>query len=342
MRKENIKVVIAGLGGVGKRILKELVKREGIDVVGVIDRYDAIVGKDAGEVAGIAPIGVVISDNENEVYESTKPDIALNCAKGCNNAFEPFEQIRSAIEHGVNAIVTNSDTSQLWESNPELAKEIDELAKKRGVTYCGIGSTQVLERIVLSMSEGAQSLECIHLTHHADVHAFDPESNKHGPGIGLTKEEYEERTTVEQRDTKEQKDKYEFWEQASIRYLCERIGWKIDRITSEKYPEYDEDGLVYKTTQKYCGYDYDGVLRMQADWTYILDPDNRYYQKVKFDSVPSIDCTIDLSADRGLASTAGVVKNAIPHVINAEPGYLVTLDLPVCSDIEGDYRKYVK
>lgn len=342
MREENVKVVIAGLGGVGKRILKELTEKEGVDVVGVIDYYEAIVGKDAGEVAGIEPIGVLISDKEDEVYETTKPDIALNCAKGCNNAYEPFQQIRSAIEHGVNVIVANSDTSQMWESNPELAKEIDEEAKKHGVTYCGIGSTQVLERIVLSMTEGAQHLNSVHLVHHADVHAFDAESNKRGPGIGLTKEEYDARTKMEQDNAKEQKDKYEFWEQASIRYLCERLGWKIEKITSEKYPDFDENGLVYKTTQKYCGYDADGVLRMQADWEYILDPDKRYYQKVELDSIPSIDCTIELSPDRGLASTAGSMKNAIPHVINAEPGYLTTLDLPVCSDIEGDYRNYIK
>ncbi len=342
MCTENIKVVIAGLGGVGKRILKELSTRGGIDVVGVIDKYEGIVGKDAGEVAGLAPMGVLISADEDEVYEATKPDIVLNCAKGCNNAYEPFQQIKTAIEHNVNVIVANSDTSQMWESNPELAKEIDDMCKKFGVTYCGIGSTQALERIVLAMAEGAQSMESVHLTHHADVHAFDAESNKRGPGIGLTKEEWDARTAMEQSNAKEQKDKYEFWEQASIRYLCERIGWKIDKITSEKYPEYDDNGLVYKTTQKYCGYDPEGKLRMQADWTYILDPEERYYQKVELDSVPKINCTIELSPDRGIASTAGTMKNAIPYVINAEPGYLVTQDLPICHDIEGDYRKFVK
>lgn len=342
MRKENVRVVIAGLGGVGKRILKELNKREGVDVVGVIDYYDAIVGKDAGEVAGIGSIGVIISNNEQEVYSTTNAEVAINVASGCNNAYEPFQQIKCAMENGVNVLVANSDTSQMWESNPELAEEIDEFAKKHGVTYCGIGSTQVLERIVLSMTEGAQALESIHLTHHADVHAFDAESNKRGPGIGLTKAEYDERTAMEQANAKEQKDKYEFWEQASIRYLCERIGWTIEKITSEKYPDYDENGIVWKTTQKYCGYDPEGKLRMQADWSYSLDPDKRYYQQVELDSIPSISCTIDLSPDRGIASTAGSLTNAIPHVINAAPGYLSTIDLPVCNDIEGDYRKYIK
>lgn len=342
MKNDNIKVVILGLGGVGKRILKELSTKDGLDIVGVIDSYDAIVGKDAGVVAGIDPIGVKISNDEDVVYKETGADIVLDCAKGCNNAYEPYQQTKKAISYGLNVIVANSDTSQLWESNPELAKEIDENCKKHGVTYCGIGSTQELERLVLAMAEGALSLESVHTTHHADVHAFDPESNKIGPGIGLTEEEWNARTAKEQANASEQKDKYEFWEQASIRYLSERLGWKIEKITSMKYPEYDENGLVYKTTQQYCGYDADGKLRMQTDWTYILDPEMRYFQKIELDSVPAMNCTIELSPDRGIATTAGTMKNAIPHVINAKPGYMVTQDLPICHYIGGDYRDFLK
>ena len=69
MKNDNIKVVILGLGGVGKRILKELSTKDGLDIVGVIDSYDAIVGKDAGVVAGIDPIGVKISNDEDAVYK---------------------------------------------------------------------------------------------------------------------------------------------------------------------------------------------------------------------------------------------------------------------------------
>lgn len=342
MRQENIKVVITGFGSVGRRILQELLKKEGIEVACVLDVNPEIVGKDAAELIGLGKSGIMIIDDEAEAYGKYRPDAALNCCTGINNAEVPFAQIKAALTYGVNVIVSSSDTSELWAYRPDLAKEIDELAKANGVSYTGIGSTHILERLSVFMTEGAQSLESIKILHSADVSAFDPESNKRGPGIGLTREEWAKRQAYEKEESEKFDGSEGKWEFASCKYISERIGWKIARTEHENVIEFDENDICWKQTIVCSAYDENDVLRYQSNWAYSLDPDKRYYQRITLDSVPSLDCTIELSPDRGLASTSGAIKNAIPHIINAEPGYISSFELPICHEIEGDYRRLIK
>lgn len=74
---KKLKVVIAGAAGkMGMEILRTCVATEDIEVVGALDLYH--VGEDAGILAGITPLGVLISDSLTKVLEETKPDVLVD------------------------------------------------------------------------------------------------------------------------------------------------------------------------------------------------------------------------------------------------------------------------
>ena len=58
-----IRVVVWGTGNVGRPAIRAVAGHRDLDLVGVVVSNPAKVGKDAGELAGIGPLGVLATDD---------------------------------------------------------------------------------------------------------------------------------------------------------------------------------------------------------------------------------------------------------------------------------------
>ncbi len=135
------KVIIWGLGNVGRSALIHVQSKESLELVAVYDVDPNKIGKDAGEVFGYEKAGVTVTDNRQEVLntdadvvlyytpqmydgpEMTQPHMTGNC-----------DEICEILSHKKNVITTCC----MYHSKklaPELYKKIDETAKVNGVTY---------------------------------------------------------------------------------------------------------------------------------------------------------------------------------------------------------------
>lgn len=74
--KEKYKIIIWGLGSVGRYALKMITSRKSLELVGVIDSDTNKIGKDAGEIFGFSKTGIIVSNNADEVLK-THADIVL-------------------------------------------------------------------------------------------------------------------------------------------------------------------------------------------------------------------------------------------------------------------------
>lgn len=333
--RDEIKVVVFGIGGVGSELVKDLSKRQGIKLVGAIDIAPQLVGQDVGVAVGCGELGVTIKESLEEVCAETKPDVVFGSAatpSNVNIARLTYEQMKPAVEHGANVIVANSNTTNLWVVEPDLAKEIDENCKKHGVSYFGLGSSQVNERMVLALTEGSANIDSITYTHHADVHAFPPESNKVTLGIGMTKAEYDEKMS----------GKEKLIEECSTRmdYMGKHLGWTLDDYQFEEDVKVGEDGLIWYTIATVRGYE-KGKKRIEENRIFVLDPEKRYYDRILIEGTPRVDSMNEFTPDRGMCTTFATMKNALPQVMKAAPGYINSLTLPACTLVDDDYRNHV-
>lgn len=65
--KDRYKVAVWAAGGVGKYAIHTIADRPNLDLVGVWVHSHAKNGKDAGELAGIDPLGVLATQDESEI-----------------------------------------------------------------------------------------------------------------------------------------------------------------------------------------------------------------------------------------------------------------------------------
>lgn len=325
-----VKVIINGIGGVGSGIVRVLSKRKGVKIAAAIDIDPEKIGKDAGTVAGIEPIGVIIEPDLRTACEREKADVAINVASSAE-ANVTFEQMIPAIDNGINVIVANSATVCLRQGEEELAERVDAYCKEHGVSYLGMGNTQTTQRLILALAEGCSDIKRIKFTHFADVHAFSPESNANQLGITLDYDEYQRRIAAG-------KPALVKWRSDVCYGIAHKMGWKLDRVDMEKELKVDDNNVIYANISSFKGYVGDDA-KIIMDWVFILDPEKKYYDRVEIDGTPYVDSINNFSPDRGKASTFSSICNALPVAIKSAPGYIPTYDLDISTPEEGDdYR----
>ena len=136
--ERKIKAVQYGTGKMSVYTMRYMLEK-GIEIVGAIDVNPAVVGKDIGEIMGQEKLGITVSDAKDarSVLENLKPDI---CVVTTRSLFAELEEpFMLCADLGINAISTCEEAFYPQNSNPNLFKKIDELAKKNNCTITGTG-----------------------------------------------------------------------------------------------------------------------------------------------------------------------------------------------------------
>lgn len=329
---KDVNVIVYGIGSVGSGIVNTLRDRKGVKLVGAVDIDPEKIGKDVGVVAGGEPIGVIVSDNAEELVKTVKADVALNTAASVGIR-ETYEQMKWAIENGINVIVASMETCNLWFTDSELAKDIDENCKKHGVTYIGIGATQVEERYITSMTEGCTDVQHISFTHHADCQAFTDESNAAEWGLCLTEAEYKRRIAEGTVKNKEEL-------KSIVPYVAHGFGWELDDVKMTKKLSFDERGVINALTATVEGF-INGVSKLDMNWEMVIEPERRYFDHLVVKGTPDIDAMNNYTPDRGMAATVGSITNCVACIAKLPKGYVNTLTAPACPIIYDEYGKHV-
>ena len=130
---ETARIALYGVGAMGARVAKLLLKKKGVEIVGAIDVDERKVGKDLGEALDIDQyLGVKISNNPDNVLSRANADVVIHSTTSFLK--QTYSQITLAIKHGANVISTCEELSYPYAMEPELAGKLDELAKKHSVT----------------------------------------------------------------------------------------------------------------------------------------------------------------------------------------------------------------
>jgi hypothetical protein len=118
------RVVQWATGNVGARALRRAIEHPDLDLVGVWVHSADKVGRDAGELAGIAPIGIAATNRMQDVL-ALKPDCVLYMPHVCN-----YDEICQLLESGANIVTTRMELQNPAALDNAICARIEEACRR--------------------------------------------------------------------------------------------------------------------------------------------------------------------------------------------------------------------
>lgn len=342
---ETIRVVQLGVGSLGSRIVKHIIKkREGIEYVGAIDIRPEIVGKDLGRVTGLkGKIGVEVSDNPTKVFTNTNPHLVIHTTTSFLK--DIFSQIKNPLMHGINVISTCEQLTYPELTDEELTKKIDELARKNEATILGTGINPgfLMDVRPFLLSGACTEVQSIKVTRRMNASPRRKPFQKK-IGVTMTPEEFKE-------GIKKERTSGHVGLKESIALIADSLGWKLEKIRTEGIKPVIakqkisskfftvERGEVKGIDQRAIG-EVNGEEKIILHFIAFLNAEPSY-DKIEIDGKPHIDAKVAPSW-HGDYGTVGMVVNLIPAVINERSGLLKMNELVNLSYKGGHMGKFLE
>lgn len=329
-----IKFVHMGLGPMGARICKLALKKQGIEIVGAIEKVN--LGKDVGEIIGLGKkLNVALTEDINTAL-AVKPDIVIHST--LSSLAKVKEQLLSIIKNGVNIVSTCEELAYPWNKQPGIAREIDTLAKENNVTVLGTGVNPgfCMDTFPIVMTGVCENVEHIRVARIQDARSRRlPFQKKIGAGCTLA--EFEE--------LKASGQLRHVGLEESADMIAAAMGWNIDEYSETIDPitavkEVSSKYLTVKEGQA-AGVEQLSVARMKGQEiirmefrAYLGAPES--YDAVYITGTPNMEVIVR-GGIQGDIATASMTVNAIPRVIDARPGLLTMKDLPPVHPYSGSW-----
>jgi len=340
---EKVRVVLYGIGAIGSIIAKSLLEKEGIEIVGAIDIAKDKVGKDLGEVLQLGKrVGVVVSNDPNKVLSKACANIVIHATGSYLK--DVYPQIAPLAQYGVNVISTCEELSYPYVSEPELAKKLEALGIKYGVTFLGTGINPgfLMDTLVITLTGVCQKVNRIKVERVMNAATRRlPFQKKVGAGLLVNefKKKIQEKAITGHVGLEQ-----------SMGMIASALRWELDRIEVDHVEPVIavknvasrdikvKKGCVAGLRQTARGFmKRKDVITLEFQ-AYIGAKEE--YDAIAIDGVPPIHQKISPCVHGDLATVA-VIANSIPKVMNAAPGLATMKDLPVLSATVEDMRKYV-
>jgi 4-hydroxy-tetrahydrodipicolinate reductase len=349
MRKETVKVAIWGFGAMGSGMAKMLLTKQGVEIVGVCDRNSSRVGKDIHDLLGVERGDrkpVIVNPEIDEVISEGSCDVCL-CATDSFTE-KAFPRLKHVLEKKINVISTAEEMAYPKAQNPELAAELDKIAKENGVSILGTGINPglIMDLLVVVLTG------CMTDVTHVEakrVNSLSPFGHAvmEEQGVGITVDAFnkgvEDGTLAGHVGFAE-----------SINMIADAIGWKVDDIKTQMAPivttvdrqaphGFAAAGDVAGVSMTGQGY-IDGEVKIDMIHPQQIEPEMEGTYTgdyITLKGTPEVNMTIKPEVEGGLGTIAMCV-NMIPQIINSEPGLKTMLDLPVPRAIMGDMRNWIK
>lgn len=359
-----LKVGVWGPGSMGVIALRGVIDHPALELVDVVVHSDAKAGRDAGELCGIAPVGV-IATQEPAALLAGEADAVVYAAGANLRPLEAVEDMVSILRAGKNvvscSVVPLVYPDGLGEAGAAFTDPLRQAALDGGVSFftTGIDSGFANDVLPLVLSGVARVIESVRVTEIFNYATYpDPAAVYEILGFGKP---------PEYAALAAQPGIFTFGWGPVLHQLAAGLGVKIDRIEegNERIAATESFGTptghiaagtiaaMRSTLTGYVGdkptFVLDHVTRMRddiaPDWpqpNISIPPKDLGYgpasgrglYRVEIEGSPSMRCEFEMAEDRDhdlgarIAGSSRMV-NAIPAVCAAPPGLLSALDLPL-------------
>ena len=345
-----LRIYQVATGNVGSEMVKRLQTRPDLELVGVHAYSADKVGRDAGEVVGIGPIGVPVTGTVEELL-AARPDCVT-----FHGVFPDVDLYVSVLEAGID-VVTTADwiTGHHRDSNHRTAagtdtERIAAACAKGGSTFYGTGMNPGLNQVLAVVSTADVADVChVLAVESVDVSCHHSVETWREVGFGLPVDDPRLPGMVE-RFTRVFED--------AVRLMADCFDLELDEVAFEhefgactkdvdlgwyQLPEGSLGGCLLKYVGKVGGVpkvethlEWQMTPHTSPKWDvkgcYItqVDGDPCVYNKHMIFPRPGTDLSdVTAFASLGMTVTGLPALNAIASVVAAPPGIVTSADLPL-------------
>jgi 4-hydroxy-tetrahydrodipicolinate reductase len=345
--RDRIRILVLGTGQMGSGIIRLVLQKAGLELVGAYGRRPERAGMDLGQAVGLGRLlGLSISTELDNVIERSNPDVAIQAT--CSRMDDAAPEITVLLRRGVRVISIAEEMAFPKRRFPVIAREIDRLAKANNAAVLGTGINPgfVLDLLVIALTGVCSEVRSITATRINDLSAFG-RSVLERQGVGLTAEQF-------QRGVENGSVVGHIGFQQSIDMIAAALGWEIDRIEETRKPIVSriarktpfvtvapgEAAGCFQTAIAYCA----GLPVITLVHPQEIHPELANVETgdtIEILGTPPLKVCAKPEIPGGLG-TISLAVNAIPRVLGAAPGLYSMADLPVPAAMMTDVRTLIR
>lgn len=333
------RVIQWATGNIGARALRAVIEHPELELAGLWVSSEAKAGKDAGELAGVAPCGITATTSVDEIV-ATPADCVLYMRQGTD-----IDEVCRLLASGKNVVTTRGDFHHPGGMNPDVRAKVEAACRAGNSSIYSTGSSPgfVTEALAIPLLSLSRRLDCLTIEEFADMSSRNsPELLFHVMGYGAPIGAFDQR--------KVEYVKHDF--AASLAQIADGIGVEIDdwTATGEMSPAANrveiaagviEAGQVAAQRITISGMrGGKPVLRFRANWYCSRDIEQTDWElresgwriQVEGDTPLDVGISFPVAPEDYAAFTPGLTAhravNAIAAVCDAPAGIRTTTDLP--------------
>ncbi|MEL7835211.1 hypothetical protein [Fodinibius sp. Rm-B-1B1-1] len=319
-----IKVVQLGLGPIGQRLTRYLSEREGIQIVGGIDPDPQKTGKDLGKWADIQEMNITVSPNLDSCLSVDDADVAVISTVSSLKKLEA--QVKEVADCGLDIVSTCEELSHPWQTQPELARRIDDYCKQQGVSCVGTGVNPgfLMDFLPSVLTSVCRKVEHIKVKRMQDARPRrKPFRDK--IGAGLTEEEFnEKRDTIRHVGLPE-----------SVYMIADAMNWELTDMSETLEPIQADKSIQTESGTVKRG-DVAGVRQVARGYqddqeviTLIFEAAvgiEHSHDSIYITGDPAFTSTVEGGVNGDIATSA-IIVNTTQAISRATPGLKTMLDI---------------
>lgn len=328
---DEVRLILCGLGGVGRNMVRLARERKNVEVVAAYSRNESLLGSDLGVLVEGVETGIVASTRDRAL------EVPANVLVIATTDFlsDVSDDIHAGIDAGLNVICTAAEMATPWIVDEEAATAIHDHALGNGVTVVGAGVNPgyIYEVVGLALAGATWDIRNIGVQRIVDLSAFSAGVMRR-LGIGYDHVSFAERVS-------ERSVYGHIGFGHTIHTFAKRLGLEVERIEDSIEPILSESridstavevaagesaGLRQRTVGIVDGHpwftaEFLGHVRL-GDLG--LTPRDAY----EINGTPDIRGVVEPGFNPQRTVTAALM-NTLPHLIAAEPGLISVTDLPI-------------
>jgi len=321
-----LRVLQLGLGPLGRKIASDLHRRRLGHVVAAVDPAPLLVGRPLAELVPDAAADVRIAGAVDQV--SVPVDVAVVAT--VSDLPRCAASLRALAEAGISVVSTCEEMSWPWDRHPELARELDATAKRRGVRMLGTGVNPgfVMDALAVAVTTACAEVRRV------EIHRIQDAASRRIPfqkkiGATLSVAEFERLAAAQAIRHVGLRE--------SVGMVAAALGFTLDRVDETIAPVIAQRALtcglgpiaagaargVHQEARGYAGGREVIALVFRAA---IDEPDA--CDHVIVDGDPPVDLVIR-NGLHGDVATSAVVLNSIRSLLMAPPGLHTMTTIPM-------------